>query len=92
LGSLQRAIYLGGVALMYYGELQTRNFTFRTFAYSEIDARAQLEKAWNKHALETLASLEWEELEDAVAVFFFRQGDTWRDFEPFISYDTPNNY
>jgi hypothetical protein len=77
---------------MFYGELETRNFTFRTFADSEIDARAQLEKAWNKHAHETDAYYSWEDLEDAVAVFFFRQGDTWRDFEPFISYDTPNNY
>lgn len=77
---------------MFCAELETRNFRFLTFAVSKSDALWQLERAWQKHAKQTDAFYTWEDLSDSVSVFWFRLGDTRRDSELMLSYDSPNQY
>jgi len=74
---------------MIYAELYTGNFTFRVFAEDYQEANDQMQKAWKKHAKEMGATYTWEDLEDAVNVFWFRQGDVYRDSQLLTSYDTP---
>lgn len=77
---------------MFYGELQTRNFTFRSFADTEEQVREQLKVSWAKHRILSGATDTWGDWEDAVCVFCFSNGDTWRDGDLFLSYNTPNPY
>lgn len=78
---------------MYWANMETRNFSFDTFADSEEEARELMREAWRVHRKQVGPDsywlYEWHDLEDSVAVTFVRIGDSLRDKEILFSGNTP---
>ena len=66
---------------MYFAKLQTTNFEFLTFSYTETDCREMMKRAWMHHQKETGATYSWNFVSEDVVVNFVRVGDTFRNGE-----------
>jgi hypothetical protein len=74
--------------MMYWANMETRNFTFDTFASSEEEAKDLMREAWRIHTRQVGKDsywlYEWHDLEDSVRVMFVAEGIALRDAEPLL--------
>lgn len=68
--------------MLYHATLDTPNYRFQALGFTEQEARAALEQAWNTHAEQTGAIYEWRDLADDVNVSALETGTAYRDGSP----------
>ena len=62
--------------VIYIGELETANFSFRFCAKTIEGVRALAEKTWNEHKAKTGARYSWAFLEDSLFIYAAHDGLT----------------
>lgn len=74
---------------MYWATLETVNYRFNAFGFTEEHALETMRALWEEHALQYEASWTWEDLADDVGLLFIRIGDGFRGFDLVINGNTP---
>lgn len=67
--------------ILHLATLETRNYRFQALGFTEQEARAALEQAWNAHAEQT-GGIGWQRLADDVNVSALETGTAYRDGSP----------
>jgi len=66
---------------LWFGELDTRHFSFQAFGRSEEHVRAVMAEAWARHCDEYEVPNNWDEFESSVNVLEFSIGEGYRDLD-----------